>query len=123
MDRIKKEVGRLSTLVSELLQVTRAESDPDSRNLETVELTALLRDVVGDCNVEADARNCRLLLHAEGDLALRGDRELLRRAVENILRNAIRYAPEGTPVELQLKRVGDKVPADHSRLWSGRARR
>ncbi|HEX4229372.1 MAG TPA: HAMP domain-containing sensor histidine kinase [Bryobacteraceae bacterium] len=104
LDRIRKEVGRLSTLVSELLQVTRAESDPDSRNLDIVELTALLRDVVGDCSVEADARKCRLVLHAECDLALRGDRELLRRAIENILRNAIRYAPEGTPVELRLER-------------------
>jgi two-component system sensor histidine kinase CpxA len=109
LDRIKKEVGRLSTLVSELLQVTRAESDPDSRNLDTVELTSLVRDLVGDCNVEAEAHNCRLIVNAEGDLALRGDRELLRRAIENILRNAIRYAPEGTPVELRLERVGDNA--------------
>jgi two-component system sensor histidine kinase CpxA len=72
-------------------------------------LTALLRDVVGDCGVEADARKCRLVLIADRDLALRGDRELLRRAVENILRNAIRYAPEGTPVELRLERSADKA--------------
>jgi two-component system sensor histidine kinase CpxA len=109
LDRIRKEVGRLSTLVSELLQVTRAESDPDSRNLDVVELTALLRDVVGDCSVEADAHKCQLTLHADSDLALRGDRELLRRAIENILRNAIRYAPEGTPVELRLESSGDKA--------------
>lgn len=109
LDRIKKEVGRLSTLVSELLQVTRAESDPDSRNLDTVELAALVRDVVGDCGVEADVRKCRLVFNAESDLAVQGDRELLRRAVENILRNAIRYAPEGTPVELRLERIEDRA--------------
>jgi two-component system sensor histidine kinase CpxA len=109
LNRIKKEVSRLSTLVSELLQVTRAESDPDCRNLEAVELTALLRDVVGDCGMEADARKCRLVLHADRDLALRGDRELLRRAVENILRNAIRYAPEDTAVELRLEKSAGKA--------------
>lgn len=101
-DRLKKEIGRLTDLVGALLQVTRAEGDPSSRNLTDLPLDAFLKEVVDDCSVEAEARGCRVSLEASQSLHFRGDRELLRRAMENIVRNAIRYAPEGTPVEVKL---------------------
>jgi two-component system sensor histidine kinase CpxA len=103
MDRIQKEVDRLATLVSELLQVTRAESDPESRNLEELSLGALLRDVVEDNRVEAEARGCQILVAPSNEVQVRGDRELLRRAVENVLRNAIRYAPPESAIDLALE--------------------
>jgi signal transduction histidine kinase len=100
--RLKKEIGRLTDLVGALLHVTRAEGDPSSRNLTDLPLDAFLREVVDDCAVEAEARGCRVNLEAPESLHFHGDRELLRRAMENIVRNAIRYAPEGTPVEVKL---------------------
>jgi two-component system, OmpR family, sensor histidine kinase CpxA len=100
--RLKKEIDRLTDLVGALLQVTRAEGDPSSRNLTDLPLDDFLREVVDDCAVEAEARGCRVYLDASASLHFRGDRELLRRAMENIVRNAIRYAPEGTPVEVKL---------------------
>ena len=100
--RLKKEIGRLTDLVGALLQVTRAEGDPSSRNLIDMPLDDFLREVVDDCAVEAEARGCRVNLETSASLHFRGDRELLRRAMENIVRNAIRYAPEGTPVEVKL---------------------
>jgi signal transduction histidine kinase len=100
--RLKKEIDRLTDLVGALLQVTRAEGDPSSRNLTDLPLNDFLREVVDDCAVEAEARGCRVNLEAPESLHFRGDRELLRRAMENIVRNAIRYAPEGTPVEVKL---------------------
>jgi signal transduction histidine kinase len=100
--RLKKEIDRLTDLVGALLQVTRAEGDPSSRNLTDLPLKDFLREVVDDCAVEAEARGCRVNLEAPESLHFRGDRELLRRAMENIVRNAIRYAPEGTPVEVKL---------------------
>ena len=102
LDRIKKEVGRLSTLVSELLQVTRVESDPESQNLEEISVSSLLADVVEDCRLETQARNSQLILRTSDCGLLRGDRELLRRAIENVIRNAVRYAPEETAVEVSL---------------------
>jgi two-component system sensor histidine kinase CpxA len=102
LGRIKKDVGRLSVLVDELLQLTRAEGDPSSRTRKEVVLSDLLRSLVEDCTPEAEAKGCRLNLLLEG-VTIRGDRELLRRAVENILRNAIRHAPEGTSVEVSLR--------------------
>jgi two-component system sensor histidine kinase CpxA len=100
--RLKKEISRLTDMVGALLQVTRAEGDPSSRNLTDLPLNEFLREVVDDCAVEAEARGCRVSLEASEPLHFRGDRELLRRAMENIVRNAIRYAPEGTPVEVKL---------------------
>jgi two-component system sensor histidine kinase CpxA len=100
--RLKKEIARLTDLVGALLQVTRAEGDPSSRNLTDVPLDDFLREVVDDCTVEAEARGCHLELKAAESLHFRGDRELLRRALENIVRNAIRYAPKGTSIEVTL---------------------
>ena len=103
MDRIQKEVDRLTGLVSELLQVTRTENDPESRNIEELSVAALLRDLVEDNRVEAEAHGCQLAMNAGDGPLVRGDRELLRRAIENVLRNAIRYAPPGSTVDLALE--------------------
>jgi two-component system sensor histidine kinase CpxA len=100
--RLKKEIQRLTELVSTLLQVTRAEGDPTSAVFEDLWLDELLADVMEDCRVEADARGCGLLLRAASHVAIGGDRELLRRAVENVIRNAIRYSPTGSTVDAEL---------------------
>ncbi|MBV9498587.1 MAG: HAMP domain-containing protein [Acidobacteriaceae bacterium] len=103
MDRINKEVERLSSLVSELLEVTRAESDPENRRADEIAVPGLLKDLVEDSAVEAEAQNkhVRLIINGEPVMA-KGDKELLRRAVENVIRNAIRYTPQGSEVEVQL---------------------
>jgi len=107
LDRIKKDFGRLSHLVDELLQLTRAEGDPMARELEQVRLDDLIRNVIEDCRLEAEAKACRLVLHTGAAATVQGGRELLRRAVENVLRNAIRYAPQGTDIEVVLRRRED----------------
>lgn len=105
--RIKRDVDRLSILVGELLQVTRVEGDPSSRNLETIPLHLLMEDLVDNCSLEAAARQCRLVFSVAQPVLMRGDRELLHRALENVLRNAIRHAPEGSPVEVGVERSND----------------
>lgn len=101
--RIRKEIDRLSKLVSELLLVTRAESDPGSRELSEVILETVFRDVVEDSRVEAQSAGCELRVSANGSALVMGNEELLRRAFENVLRNAIRFAPKGTSVDLELE--------------------
>lgn len=106
LDRIRRDVTRLSALVGELLHLTRAEGDPSARVLEAVRPAELLRILVEDCSIEAEAKGCRLEFRAECPDAIRGDAELLRRAFENVIRNAIRHAPEGTPVEVSVEPCG-----------------
>jgi signal transduction histidine kinase len=105
--RLKKEIQRLTDLVSTLLQVTRAEGDPSSAAFEELWLDELLADVIEDCRVEADARGCGLELRSTVRPAIGGDRELLRRAVENVIRNSIRYAPRDSTVEVELTGSAD----------------
>jgi signal transduction histidine kinase len=101
-DRIGKEVGRLTTLVNSLLEMTRAEGDPASRERKEIRLDRLVRDVADDCAVEAAGHSCNLTLDMQDEIAVSGDEELLRRAVENVIRNAIRYSPEGETIEVHL---------------------
>jgi two-component system sensor histidine kinase CpxA len=106
LNRIEKEAERLNSLVGELLQVTRAEGDPSSLRREPVRVDELLSNLVGDCSVEAEARGCRLEMKKPPAVTISGDPELMRRAVENVVRNAIRHSPQGSPVEVWLENGG-----------------
>ena len=104
LNRIQKESDRLNTLVGELLQVTRAEGDPSSLRAEAVRLDRLVAQLVDDAAIEAQARGTAVQLAESPPVTLQGDPELLRRAVENVIRNAIRYSPPKVPVEVSLAR-------------------
>lgn len=106
LDRIRRDVTRLSLLVEELLQLTRAEGDPEALSREPVRLDELLRDVLDDCAVEAGAKGRRVRLESAAPCVVTGERELLRRAVENVVRNAVRHTPAGTAVEVTLEGRG-----------------
>jgi signal transduction histidine kinase len=107
LDRIQKEADRLNELVAELLQVTRVEADPSMQKNDIVHLDELLGDMVYDSLLEAKAKNCTLLLKAPVPVILSGDEELIRRALENVIRNAIRYAPRNTSVDVDLAKTHD----------------
>ena len=109
MDRIKKEADRLSALVDQLLRLHSAEEDPQAGRREEVPLRDLLADLVEACAVEAEAKGCRLEFRSGGPVAVEGDPELLRRAVENVLRNAVRHAPEGSAVGVDLQSDGESA--------------
>ena len=100
--RVKYNIERLTELVGSLLQVTRSEGDPGARNFEQVQLRALVEHVLEACRVEAEARGCSLNLQTSKAPFVVADQELLRRAIENVVRNAIRYAPKGSSVDVHL---------------------
>ena len=102
LDRIEKEAERLNGLVTGLLQVTRAEGDPETLRSEPVRLEQLLEEIVDDASLEAGARGCAVRLVEAQPAVVEGDAELLRRAMENVIRNAVRHAPQGTVVEAGL---------------------
>ena len=108
---LKKEVQRLTDLVGALIEATRAEGDPSSVRLEELHLDEILDDIVQDCRLEASARGCQIAVAADANVLIEGTRELLRRAIENVLRNAIRYTPEGSAVEVSLD-----TTAEHARI-------
>jgi two-component system sensor histidine kinase CpxA len=108
--RMKQEINRLTHLVSSLLEVTTAEGDPSSRVIERFGIATVLQPTIQDCAFEADERSVRLhIAGGTSSAAIDGNPELLRRAVENVLRNAIRYAPEGSVIEVKLEESNDQV--------------
>jgi two-component system sensor histidine kinase CpxA len=114
--RVRKEVDRMGALVGGLLELTRLEGDPDAGEARPVALADLLAEIVAACEVESAARGGRLELRVADHPSLVGDRELLHRAIENVVRNAIRHAPEGTPVEVALATTAESaaiVVRDH----------
>jgi signal transduction histidine kinase len=109
LDRIQTESDRLNSLVGQLLQVTRAEGDPGSLRRHSVRLDELVGQLVAESDIEAEARGCELKYETQEPATVEGDPELLRRAVENVLRNAIRHSPRESPVEVSVARSNGKV--------------
>jgi len=109
LDRIQKEADRLNELIRHMLEVTRLENDPSQRRIERVKLDELVTGLVDDCSIEAQARGCALTLESYQPITVDGDGELLRRAIENVVRNAIRYAPPESKVEVALENGGGQV--------------
>jgi two-component system sensor histidine kinase CpxA len=109
LDRIQKEADRLNSLIGQMLEVTRVEGDPAHRRQEHVKLDDLVGELVDDCSIEARARGCSLTLNPPARVTIEGDSELLRRAIENVVRNAIRYAPKETSVEVALENGGNRA--------------
>jgi two-component system sensor histidine kinase CpxA len=104
LNRIQKESDRLNALVGQLLQVTRAEGDPASLHRDPIRLDQLLEQLVDDARIEAAARGCEIEYQPPGPITIAGDAELLRRAIENVVRNAIRYSPSQATVRVTLRR-------------------
>lgn len=107
LDRIEQEADRLNALVEELLSLARIDSQHVVRTRSAVRVDEMLDDLIDVCSVEASARDCRLVLERCGAVTVEADEELLRRAVENVIRNAVRYAPAHTDVTLSIDQRDD----------------
>jgi len=102
LNRIEMEAGRLNALVSEVLSISRAESGVATLSVFEMDFKQLVEDVISTCSPEAEQKRCALEADLQ-ELSVRGDEELLRRAIENVLRNAIRYSPEDAAVTITLE--------------------
>jgi two-component system sensor histidine kinase CpxA len=102
LERIGLEARRLDILIGQLLALTRIESGVDRGSPAPFDLTSLVQEVANDGDFEARARNRRVVVKQAHACTLKGFEELLRSAVENIVRNAIRHTRAGTTVEISL---------------------
>nr|WP_083251485.1 HAMP domain-containing protein [Acidihalobacter yilgarnensis] len=108
LTRIERESGRLDELVGELLTLSRMNAGVDMGPEERVDLAALIGQVVSDANFEAsDGRS--VVLECVGTAQLMGREELLRRALENVVRNALRFSPPNDQVEVSVTLAGSDI--------------
>lgn len=100
--RIEREAGRLNKLIGELLSLSQMESAQCIPDAEAIAMKPLVARLVEDGAYEAQSRNCSVVLTNAAECEVSGNSELLYRALENIVRNAISYTGEGTVVEIAL---------------------
>ncbi|MBM6403245.1 HAMP domain-containing histidine kinase [Phycicoccus sp. CSK15P-2] len=124
MARIEAESGRMSVLVEDLLMLARLDEEPEEETTD-VDLTVLAADAVADARARAPERRIALvgLTGAVEPTVLSGSEPRLRQVVTNLVANALRHTPEGTPVEvavgkdadgtaLEVRDHGDGVPPE-----------
>ncbi|MGH9943439.1 MAG: ATP-binding protein [Pyrinomonadaceae bacterium] len=103
LDRIEREVERLNELIGQLLTLTRLETEPDELEKTRIDLQDLVGQVVADADFEARGRNRSVRIVESRECSLLGNSELLRSAIENVVRNGVRYTAESTSVEVTLR--------------------
>jgi two-component system sensor histidine kinase CpxA len=108
-DRIQREADQLNEMIGELLTLTELETGAENLQTETVALDGLLNEIIADADFEARSQQRHVVLAAATACRLNGNRKLLRSALENVIRNAIRYTAPDTTVEVQLKEQGTQA--------------
>jgi two-component system sensor histidine kinase CpxA len=103
LERIGSEARRLDLLIGQLLALTRIDSGVDRGSPAPFDLTNLVQEIANDGDFEARARHRHVVIKQADPCTLKGYEELLRSAVENVVRNAIRHTAEGTTVEISLQ--------------------
>lgn len=109
LERIEREATRLDELVGEVLTLARLESGSGQRAFQAVDLADLVASIGEDARFEAEASGRRVQVSVPGELFLQGNAELLHRAVENIVRNAVKYTAPGSEVTVALRRQGGRA--------------
>jgi two-component system sensor histidine kinase CpxA len=122
LNRIELEADRLNQLIQRLLTISRLESRTDGLRKTILSLRELVEQVAHDAEYETPGRGCRVTtlantlsntttntlanttVEAADEFMVEADPDLLRSAVENVVRNATRYTAEGTTVEVRLER-------------------
>src|SRR5438067_1236701 len=105
LERIECEAARLEALIARTLKLVSLERPVHALERSSVDVGELLRAIVADVAIEADAQGCLVQVRAQGPLPVSGDPELLRSAFENVIRNAVRYSPADAVVGIAADRV------------------
>jgi two-component system sensor histidine kinase CpxA len=105
--RIEREIQRLNDLIQRLLTLAQLQTDPSHSQIETVDLRGLVHQIADDASFESQAKNKSVAVKEYCDASVRGNALLLRSAIENVVRNAVRYSPEGGEVAIDMRSTPD----------------
>src|SRR3989344_770755 len=109
VERIDREIERLDGLVNELLTLHRLEAGASHQRNDHIDLIELLRDIAEDAGFEAASTGRRLSLQATGRFVAQVDGELLYRAFENVIRNAVKFTAPDTAIEVSANVLTDEA--------------
>ncbi|HZY62806.1 MAG TPA: ATP-binding protein [Edaphobacter sp.] len=100
--RIETDLHRLNELIGRLLTVAKLEATSTLAKPAPIELSSLVASVAGDADFEAKERGSRVEIVHTTEVTILGDASLMRSAIENVVRNAIRFTRPNTAVEISL---------------------
>ncbi len=104
LDRMEHEIERLDVLISQVLKLARLNGTDIPFEREPFDVDEMIDEVVRDAAFEGTAKGCKVETVGAAHSVVSGNRDLLRSAIENVLRNAVRYSPQGAPVEVAVER-------------------
>jgi two-component system sensor histidine kinase CpxA len=105
LGRMRKDITALDDLIEQILTLTRLEMQQQTRTQSLVPLEKLLAALVDDAEFEAREEGKSVLLEVREPCLVQGDPGLLRSCIENVIRNAVRYAPIATSVHVVLEKA------------------
>ncbi len=104
LQRIETESFRLNEMISRLLTLSKLETDSENFEKREINLTKLFEQIVADADFEANANGKSVSILQKAETKVFGNESLLRSAIENVLRNAVRYTKDETSVEVSLEK-------------------
>lgn len=119
LGRIERESGRMDTLVGEVLALARLNAEGAQHPPERLPLEFVLEELIPDAEFEAQANDCRILLLQNDMAEVMMQPELLSRALENVIRNAIHHTRKGSTVSLAVIRTETEVTIEVSDCGPG----
>jgi len=103
---IRGEAERIQKVVDRLLELSSLESRGELRDVEEVDLSALIEEVVESISPALESRNISLRSEVRASATVRGERFLLRQALANLLQNAADFSPRGGEIAVALEASG-----------------
>lgn len=105
LERIEQEAEALNELIEQILTLNRVEYGIGNCKKEEFDLNVLIDKIRNDADFEAGSLNRSVKIIQSEQCHIKGYIKLIRRAVENVLRNAVIYTAPETSVEISLKKV------------------
>lgn len=104
LERVDQEIVRIDGLISELLALSRLAVDEiELSNEEECDIDVILAEIVEGARFEGNVKGKRVHFVGDTGVSIKGNRELLRRAIENVVRNAIDHTPSDCTILVEAK--------------------
>jgi signal transduction histidine kinase len=107
-----EEVNRLTSLVDNLLTISRADAGSLQLQMVQIPILQLAREAASLFEVMAEEKSLDFLLSGDEAIAVQGDRLFLRQALVNVLHNAVKYSPDGGTISVRVQRNAQEVTVE-----------
>lgn len=109
LKRVEKEADELEQLVTDLLSLARIESGQSVLEKQQVALCELLKKIVADANFEGERNHRQVILEHCDEVTANADPVLLNAAIENVVRNGLRFTQDNSNVVISLQQQGHSI--------------